>query len=251
MKTLASRLFITFALCGTAFAQVAAPPAQVQKNFFTYWNNDTSARWELVLALLGFGLLFLGAELRRLGKDHLYRKLRDRTLMVLGAISFLTYFNFGFAHFGNMIHDWEWTHYYVGSKYFHELSYDRLYECLAIADVEEGLRHRVETRKLTNLRTNALETGADILAHPERCKEHFSDARWQSFKHDVKFFRDRQSARRWDDLQSDHGYNATPVWNIAGSVLANLAPASTTQLYTLALLDPIVLTGRLANLRKP
>jgi hypothetical protein len=226
--------------------EVAAPPAQVQKNFFTYWNNDASARWELVLALLGFALLFLGAELRRLGKDHLHRKLRDRALMVLGAISFLTYFNFGFAHFGNMIHDWEWTHYYVGSKYFHELSYDRLYECLGVADVEEGLRHRVETRKLTNLRTNALEPSDDILAHPERCKEHFTDARWQSFKHDVKFFRDRQSPRRWDDLQSDHGYNATPVWNIAGSVLANLAPASTAQLYTLALLDPLYMVAMVA-----
>jgi hypothetical protein len=226
--------------------EVAAPPAEVAKNFFTYWNNDTSARWELALAVLGFALLFWGGELRRLGKEQVHRKLRDRALLVLGGLSLLTYFNFGFAHFGNMIHDWEWTHYYVGSKYFRELSYDRLYECIAIADVEEGLRHRVETRKLTNLRTNALERTDDILAHPERCKEHFTEARWQAFKHDVKFFRDRQSARRWDDLQTDHGYNGTPVWNIAGSVLANLAPASTAQLYTLALLDPLYLLGLVA-----
>jgi hypothetical protein len=220
---------------------VNAPVAQVQKTFFTYWNNESSARWELALAVLGCLLLFWGADLQRRGKGEHLRIWRDRALMVLGGLSLLTYFNFGFAHFGNMIHDWEWTHYYVGSKYFRELSYDRLYECIAVADVEDGLRHRVETRKLTNLRTNALETTADILAHPERCKAQFTEQRWQDFKHDVKFFRDRQSPRRWDDLQTDHGYNGTPVWNIAGSVLANLAPASKAQLYTLALLDPLYL----------
>jgi hypothetical protein len=222
---------------------VNAPVAQVATNFYTYWNNETSARWELVLALLGFGLLWVGAELARRNKAHLYRKARDGALLAMGVISLLTYFNFGFAHFGNLVHDWEWTHYYVGAKYFRELSYDRLYECIAIADVEEGpgMRHRVETRKLTNLRTNALETTEDILAHPQRCKAQFTEARWQDFKHDVKFFRDRQSARRWDDLQTDHGYNGTPVWNVAGSLLANLAPASVTQLYLLALLDPLYL----------
>ena len=100
-------------------------------------------------------------------------------------VAALTYFNFGFFHFGNFIHDWEWTHYYVGSKYFTELSYDRLYECIAVADVEAGLRRRVELRKLTNLRTNVLESSAEIVAHPERCKQHFSPARWEAFKHDV------------------------------------------------------------------
>jgi hypothetical protein len=224
--------------------EVAAPPAAVQTNFFTYWNNESSAGWELFLALLGFGLLYLDVEERRTNKSRFSRKLRDRALMLLGGLSLLTYFNFGLFHFPNWIHDWEWTHYYVGSKYFKELSYDRLYECIAVADHESpdaGLRRRVEIRKLTNLRTNYLETTTEILAHPENCKQHFTDARWESFKHDVKFFRDRQNNRRWDDLQTDHGYNATPVWNIAGSVLANLAPASDGQLYTLALLDPLYL----------
>jgi len=62
-----------------------------------------------------------------------------------------------------------------GRKYSRELSYDRLYECVAVADSElPALRRRVELRKLTNLRTNILETTADILAHPERCKQHFT-----------------------------------------------------------------------------
>jgi hypothetical protein len=229
---------------------VDAPPATVAKNIYSYWNNDMSSRWELLLALLGLGLLYLDFESRRRaeskeGKRELVsKKVRDRALMFLGVISFFTYFNFGFFHFPNWIHDWEWTHYYIGSKYFKELSYDRLYECIAVADHESpdsALRRRVEKRKLTNLRTNALETTQEVLANPQACKQHFSDTRWEAFKQDVKFFRDRQGVKRWDDLQTDHGYNGTPVWNIAGSVLANLAPASNGQLYTLALLDPLYL----------
>jgi hypothetical protein len=276
-----------------------APRAIAAKGPF--WDNDTSARWELILALLGLGLLHWGYVARRRGRlvkltpeaqqgggetakagkpadqkapslicpvchntfaldtEHvegqtcaicvrrpdLHRKLRDGLLAVLGVLAALTYINFGSFHFGNFIHDWEWTHYYVGSKYFHELSYDRLYECMSVADIEDGLKRRVELRKITNLRTNHLEPTDEIVKHPESCKQHFSAERWESFKHDVRFFRNRQGAKRWDDLQTDHGYNGTPVWNIAGSVLANLAPASTTQLNTLAMLDPAYLVATL------
>jgi hypothetical protein len=219
--------------------EVPAPPAIVNTPF---WNNESSALWELILAILGFALLVLNRELAVRGTPQLYRRLRDGILMGMGGIALLTYFNMGSFHFGNAVHDWEWTHYYVGSKYFTELSYDRLYECIAVADYEEPvLRRRVEIRKLTNLRTNALEGTQDILAHPDRCRSHFTDDRWQAFRHDVKFFRDRQTARRWDDLQTDHGYNATPVWNILGSVLSNLGPASVHQLYALLVLDPLYL----------
>jgi hypothetical protein len=225
-----------------------APAATAAKNIFTYWNNESSARWELVLALLGLGLLQWGRQLGREGRPHAHKKLRDFLLGLAGVLGALTYINFGFFHFGNFVHDWEWTHYYVGSKYFKELSYDRLYECIATADAEEGshLRRRVELRKVTNLRTNLLESSAEIVKHPELCKQHFTPARWESFKHDVRFFRNRHTAKRWDELQTDHGYNGTPVWNVAGALLANTAPASKAQLFTLALLDPLYLTGTIA-----
>jgi hypothetical protein len=241
---------------------VDAPPAVVAK---VYWDDVASARWELVLAVLG--LLFLwwdqwmgkGADTKPQEEapgmvDSLVRfvrsqaaalrpgwakgKVRRAILAVLGLVAFLTYFNFGSFHFPNFIHGWDTFHYYIGSKYSRELSYDRLYECVAVADSElPALRRRVELRKLTNLRTNILETTADILAHPDRCKQHFTSERWKSFHDDLAYFRTLENARRWDDAQTDHGYNGTPVWNIAGSLLANLAPASKTQIYILNSLD--------------
>ena len=245
-----------------------APPTVVPK---TYWDDIASARWELVLALIG--LLFLwwdrwvsrGAAIRpkekatgifdpvirsvqylatALGLGKIGGKARRAILAVLGLVAFLTYFNFGYFHFPNFIHGWDTFHYYIGSKYSRELSYDRLYECVAVADSElPSLRRRVEMRKLTNLRTNILETTADILAHPERCKQHFTPERWESFQRDLVYFRTLENARRWDDAQTDHGYNGTPVWNIAGSLLANLAPASKTQVHILNSLDSVYLAS--------
>jgi hypothetical protein len=223
-----------------------AQTAATATSIFTYWNDQTSARWELVLALLGLALLQWGLVLRRRGRPQVYRRLRDGLLGFLGVLAALTYINFGFFHFGNFIHTHEWVHYYVGSKYFPELSYTRLYDCISIADVEHGLQRRVERRRTTDLVTNVLKSSADVIAHPERCKQHFTEARWQAFKHDVSFFRARLGPRTWDDIQLDHGYNATPLWNALGTTLANLAPASNTQLHLLALLDPLYLAGTIA-----
>jgi hypothetical protein len=221
-----------------AMKVVDAPAAVAPPKPFFEWNNDTSGRWELVLALLGLAFLWWERKLSTTGRAAVKRRLRAAIVGVLGVLAFLTYFNFGSFHFPNFIHGWDTFHYYIGSKYFKELRYERLYECVAVADSEEPtLRRRVELRKMTNLRTNVVETTADILAHPERCKQHFSDVRWASFKNDLRYFRTLENARRWDDAQTDHGYNGTPVWNIAGTLLANLAPASRTQIFLLDSID--------------
>jgi hypothetical protein len=247
--------------------KVVDAPATVVPTVF--WDDIASARWELVLALLGLVFLWwdrwvgkggviepvekapgivdaiirgFQQRLAAFGLAQVSRTKRRVILGVLGFVAFLTYFNFGAFHFPNFIHGWDTFHYYIGSKYSRELAYDRLYECVAVADSElPTLRHRVEMRKMTNLRTNVVETTADILAHPDRCKQHFSDRRWQSFHHDLAYFRTLENAKRWDDAQMDHGYNATPVWNIAGCLLSNLAPASPTQIYILNSLDSIYL----------
>ena len=237
--------------------QAAVPP----KKLLDYWDNDASAHWEMTLALLGILFLWwerkvsdrrkagikptLSPEAGRLGRvrfsfsQYVARsKVRDAIVGVMGVLAFLTYFNFGSFHFPNFIHGWDTFHYYIGSKYFKELSYDRLYECVAIADSEEpGLRRRVELRKMTNLRTNLVETTADILAHPERCKAHFTPERWESLRHDLRYFRTLENARRWDDAQTDHGYNGTPVWNIMGTILSNVGPASRAQVLVLDSID--------------
>ena len=226
------------------------PPALKQVNALSQksnesgWNDVTSRQWEMILACLVLSLLWWGRILRQEGRPEHLKKVRDRLLMLTLLVSSMTYVNFFSFHFGNFIHGWDTFHYYVGSKYFKELGYSRLYECVAVADSEDPKwRRRVELRKVTNLRTNALETTKEILAHPEECTKHFTAARWQEFKRDNEYFRGRETPKRWDDTSTDHGYNATPVWNLMGSLLANTAPASHTHLFLLNLLDPLYYLG--------
>lgn len=226
---------------------VDAPAAKVVESpwwKFYWFENDASARFEMVLAALGAALLGWGAWLAKQGRADERKKLRDRLLMALGLISFACYFNFGLFHFRNYVHQWDTFHYYVGSKYFKELSYDRLYECVAVADAEEpGLRRRVELRKVMNLRTNMMEGTQQILANPEHCKSHFTPERWAAFRHDVGYFRSKHDVKRWEEAQTDHGYNGTPVWNIVGTTLANTAPASDDQIAFLTKIDPLFIFG--------
>src|SRR4029079_14099328 len=131
-------------------------------------------------------LLIWGIWLQRRGRAYAFSQLRDVMLATIGVISFLCYFNFGMWHFPNRVHQWDTFHYYVGSKYFKELSYDRLYECVAAAGSEApGLRRRVELRKVMNLRTNMMEGTQQILAHPEECKSHFTPERCDPLQQDV------------------------------------------------------------------
>ena len=239
-------------------APVAAEPP---KKLLDHWDDGASVRWEFILACLG--LVFLWWDYRasrarksgskqtpasdagtfrlmrfRTGQFFARPRVRNAILGLMGVLAFLTYFNFGAFHFWSFVHGWDTFHYYVGAKYFKELRYDGLYECVAVADSQEpNLRRRVELRKMTNLRTNRVESTTDILAHPERCTSHFTAQRWESFKHDVRYFRTQENARRWDDTQLDHGFNATPVWNILGALLTNTAPASRMQILTLDSLD--------------
>lgn len=211
---------------------------------FDVWNDLASRRWELLLALLGIALLVADAwrerrDQRREETPPPRRGWRRWLFGVAAVVAALTYFNFGAFHFNNFVHNWDTVHYYLGAKYFRELSYERLYECIAVADANEPrLAWRMGPRRITNLRTNVLESTAEILAHPGRCTEHFSPDRWWRFTDDVAYFRDRETLGRWTEITTDHGFNGTPVWLLAGAPLANLGPASDRQILALALLDP-------------
>jgi hypothetical protein len=203
-------------------------------------NDDQSMRVQLVLAVLGLALLAWDANQKK-ELPAKQKRWRDLGLAALGILGVVAYFNFGKLHFGNFIHTWDTYHYYLGSKYFPELGYQHLYDCTAVADAESGFRDKVEKRIVTDLRTNERVLGEVLLREPERCTRRFTPERWEQFKSDVSFFRKRVHPNRWNDMQKDHGYNATPVWNALGHVLANTGPATQTQVLLLALIDPLYL----------
>ena len=160
------------------------------------------------------------------------------------------------AYGGQFFHVHEQYHYFLGAKYFRELGYDRLYRCAAVAQDELGrvayvdagtgrpatVDLRAEVRRPGRMirdlgGTNALVPVAGMLASPEACRSRFSPARWEAFRADVRFFRLALGERAWETAQRDHGYNPPPVWTLAGSLIADLRPASVGWQRALALLD--------------
>jgi len=151
---------------------------------------------------------------------------RRSLLAMLGVLGFFGYFNFGGYHFPVRIHHYEFFHYFVGAKYFKELGYTRLYECASVAEADQGFRRRVELRKIRDLEKNVLVPAKYILDNPGRCKDHFTPERWEQFKTDIAYFRGNTGIDTWEKMLHDHGYNPSPVWNLAGSLLANMQPAT-------------------------
>jgi hypothetical protein len=144
------------------------------------------------------------------------------------------------------IHRWEMFHYYLGSKYHAELGYERLYDCVAVADDADGLR-KVRTRRIRDLTTDRLTTPARALDDPSACRAHFAPARWDAFRSDVRTLRRGTSSRKlWEGMQRDHGYNPPPLWTLTGRSLASLAPPTAEFLTLLALLDVLLMAGSVA-----
>jgi hypothetical protein len=59
---------------------------------------------------------------------------RDGLLLGLGFTTALCWWNLGDFRAGGDVHVWDTYHYYMGTKYFREVAYDRLYACVALAE---------------------------------------------------------------------------------------------------------------------
>ena len=195
------------------------------------------------IALAGAALLAWTAWSHRQPEPRRHRQLQDALLLGLGLAAGLGWWNFSAFNHPGFGHPSDTFHYYVGSKYFPELGYQRLYLCTAVADVEAGLRSQVEARSLRDLASNQLVSAAIAIEHPETCTARFSPERWAAFARDIGWFRSHVPARRWQAMQTDHGYNATPLWTALGGGLANRVPASDASILALRLIDPLLLAA--------
>lgn len=195
-----------------------------------------TAKIEVTVTALGL----LAWEAWRAHEGHpVAARVRKIVAVGLAVIAAAVYVDFGRVHGMNALHTWDTFHYFVGSKYFEELSYTRLYACTAVAEAASN-RTRLWWR-IRDLETGLIVPALPVVADPDECKRHFSEKRWTEFRHDAAYFWERVSIPAWSRITTDHGFNATPVWMAAGTVLSNLAPASDTFLSLLAALDTLLL----------
>lgn len=192
------------------------------------------------VAIAAMFIVGWGMKLADEGRPLAFQRMRDRTMVTLGMAGVFAYFNFGHLHFGGFVHVWDTYHYYVGAKYFPELGYERMYDCAAVVDAENGRLAEVQRRNHTDLRTNLITPTRDVIENADQiCKQYFTPERWAQYTRDINSIRSMVNENRWKEIHVDHGYNATPVWTLAGQYFANLRPATTDGLIHVNLLDPI------------
>jgi hypothetical protein len=200
------------------------------------------------LAAVKFVVALVAATI--LGAEVLKRELGRYTERVLVACALLgaaSYFAPAFERAG-FVHRWEMFHYYLGAKYQPELGYERLYACVTEADVSDGIRNARE-RRVRDLHTDALVTGAEAVARAGSCEGALGATRFAEFRSDVKTFRHLVGSRaRWEPMLQDHGYNPPPLWTLVGRSLARLQAPTLGYLTLLASLDLGLMAGAVALL---
>lgn len=168
---------------------------------------------------------------------------RTTAAVALATVAVATYWGLGSDLL--RFHTWDQFHYYLGGKYFPELSYQRLYACTAVAEAERVGRAEMDGRRMRDLATDGVVTVDGALANPAECTGRFTPERWRAFGDDVMFFREA-SGPIWDRMQQDHGFNPPPTWVLIGGAVARIAPASERTQQVLGLLDPFLLAAMFA-----
>jgi hypothetical protein len=200
----------------------------------------------IFLTLGGALLLMYEWRARRMGQPIAKRTQRI-VAIVFAVLAFGVYYDFGNpkVRYPDYYHRHEFYHYYLGSKYDREVSYTRLYECTAIAEIELGRGAEVRKRDIRDLRENLIKPISDtyVVSDPSQCKKYFTPEKWEAFKKDVNWFYSTSRGSYWENMQKDHGYNPPPVWTMTGKLFGSFDAAGDTYFKTLAAIDPLLQLG--------
>jgi hypothetical protein len=127
------------------------------------------------------------------------------------------------------LHFHEFFHYYLGSKYFGEVGYLGLYDCTALGDLEIAHEDQVApriggyVRDLSDVLSDK-PTLAALTHCTDELRPRFTDARWASFKHDLRELRRLVPDDWWLGAVFDAGFNPPPSWVVMSSAVANAIP---------------------------
>ncbi|HET9953724.1 MAG TPA: hypothetical protein VFQ61_04455, partial [Polyangiaceae bacterium] len=220
-----------------------------------FWGNPIFEKdaWEAFTKGFRVGIALIGAlaivyeiRARRMG-ERIPERTRRRLGWLFTILAFGVYFDFGNPNtrYSEYYHRHELYHYYLGSKYFKEVGYTRLYECSLIAEVENGRLDQVKNREVRDLRVNLIKPVSDtyILKDPDQCKKYFTTERWDTFKREIDWFYHSAAGSYWEGMQKDHGYNPPPVWSMTGKFFGSFHEASDGFFKILASLDVLLHLG--------
>ncbi len=200
-----------------------------------------------VLLIAAFALLDGPLAMRRLSPvtQRIARLGLMGVLAVSAILAVATYVDFGVFRYGTYLNEWDFYHYYLGTKYAPELRYTNLYGATLAADEETGLRYHNPEGEIRDLATAQLRDVGSVAAEASRYRHRFGEARWREFVADVAWFKMQLPQNRWSLLLMDHGYNGTPAWSfVVGSLLTrHLSIRQPLGRWLMLSLDPLLLLG--------
>lgn len=168
------------------------------------------------------------------------RSVRNAVAVGIGFASVAAWMQLFVPSYAPMIHRSEQLHYYVGSKYFSELGYTHLYECVVGAERElQG----TAPKGVRDLRTN--DMGAAPTPGP-RCDGRFTEERWGAFREDVRFYRSVSEDDYWQVILADHGFNPPPTWAVLATPFHASTPMTLGRAQALGAVDGLLLAGGFA-----
>jgi hypothetical protein len=207
-----------------------------------------------ILVVAGFVALERPWVIRRLSTAarQMGRRVLVGVLGVSAVLAVATYVDFGVFRYGTYLNEWDFYHYYVGTKYARELGYTNLYGATLAADQEGGLRYHNPRNAIRDLSTAELRDVGGVAAESARYRSRFSDPRWREFVADITWFKMQLPAHRWSLVLADHGYNGTPAWSfvVGGLVSRHLSVRNPISRWLMLALDPLLLLAAVVGVAR-
>lgn len=218
---------------------------------------------EVAFVRAGAAALVAVALLREFAAPKAYKAHPGPVFATLsaGAIAaFMAFFNLGHPQFMDrkageplFVHNFDMRVYYPVAKYFDELRYDGLYQASVAAYVDDVRAVSLESLgnvELRDLKNHRLTRVADpgVKEEIRAIKGRFSPERWETFKVDMRYFRETMGIGDYLGTMRDHGANATPVWLAIAHLVFSQTAASNTTLTLAGLIDPLLLLLALAGI---
>ncbi len=163
-------------------------------------------------------------------------------LAPLAGLSLVAYFNFFAFHHGTFVNWHDFSHYYLGSKYYNELGYTGLYTAMLRAEAEI-YGEDLQAAAARDLETYQPVPSRRLLLRSEPVKKAFTTERWREFRRDFDFFK-KALGPQYNRVLLDHGFNPTPAWAlVCGTFSRLIAVRAPGGLQSLMFLDLILLAG--------
>jgi hypothetical protein len=227
-------------------------PALHQQLWFYITSRTETNEVQFTLAVATIAVLLLAVVWRTLrlqrqrstnpATTHAWLRWGERTvsaLLLVAALCSATQYFYGSRNGSSWLHRWDIYHQIIGTKYFHELGYFRIYECTWEIDADNA-GHFKRIPEMRQIETLKILPTAEAVGERD-CAELFTEPRLEQFTADIEAFYNLGGASQWTKLFTDKGFNGTPFHAWVISQLTEDVEITEDELKWLGLLDVFLL----------